>query len=339
MDFETIGTPSQKRTLDEVWATLEEQLSGNVSYDLPILKHYLDVCDEICSAPADLRAAIIGIMMGYRPEGASEQFAEITDFVANRAGQEMARARAAADNGEFNEAMHSMTRLMSRINLLFKRFQKSTIFDFRDAFDAFVYRHVNYVDGALYTTPFSVSQGHQFIGKLYLKLNDIDRAVAALRCSVAWNPVCAGYYFDLASAYFQRRDFKLHALNTSLAYRYLRTTEDYRRFYFETARQFDNEADHKFAAEMYKLSLAFGNNSRAQASLEYIEKSWFKRATPPLSRSHLMGSCQEHGISFGPSTSLIKAIDNYIAQNPGDPIIPSLMAERDNALAVWNSIV
>ena len=184
MDFETIGTPSQRQTFDAVWARLDEQLTGNAAYDLPILKHYLDVCDEICLAPSDLRTAIIGVMMGYRPDGASEQFAEVTDFVAHRAGLEMSRAKEAADSGDFNEAMHIMTRLMSRINLLFKRFQKSTIFDFRDDFDAFTYRHANYVEGMLYLTPFAVSQGHQFIGKLYLKLNDIERVIVTLRFDV-----------------------------------------------------------------------------------------------------------------------------------------------------------
>ena len=339
MDFETIGTPSQRQTFDAVWARLDEQLTGNAAYDLPILKHYLDACDEICLAPSDLRTAIIGVMMGYRPDGASEQFAEVTDFVAHRAGLEMSRAKEAADSGDFNEAMHIMTRLMSRINLLFKRFQKSTIFDFRDDFDAFTYRHANYVEGMLYLTPFAVSQGHQFIGKLYLKLNDIERAIAALRCAVAWNPVCAGYYFDLASAYYQRRDFKMHASNTSIAYRYLRTADDYRRFYFETARQFDNEADHKFAAEMYKLSLAFGENPRARGSLEYIEKTWFKCATPPLSLDHLKASCREHNISFGPSLNFMCDVDEYIAKIPENALSNSLSAEKQSVLAVWNSIV
>ena len=119
----------------------------------------------------------------------------------------------------------------------------------------------------------------------------------------------------------------------------LRTADDYRRFYFETARQFDNEADHKFAAEMYKLSLAFGENPRARGSLEYIEKTWFKCATPPLSLDHLKASCREHNISFGPSLNFMCDVDEYIAKIPENALSNSFSAEKQSVLAVWNSIV
>ena len=90
---------------------------------------------------------------------------------------------------------------------------------------------------------------------------------------------------------------------------------------------------------MYKLSLAFGENPRARGSLEYIEKTWFKCATPPLSLDHLKASCREHNISFGPSLNFMCDVDEYIAKIPENALSNSLSAEKQSVLAVWNSIV
>lgn len=338
MDFEHVGNQRVKLLFAQVWERLDGMLSGDAAQDMRILQHHLDIAGEICTTPDDLRAAVIGVMMGYHYDGVPEQFSEMTEFVVHRAGQEMAMAKQSADQGQFNDAMQRMTRLMSRINVLFRRFSKSTIFDFRDAFDAFVYSSANFSEHAVYQTPFEVSRGHQFIGKLYLKLGDIDRGISALRCAVAWNPACASHYLDLAAAYYQKNEFSMHALNASLAYRYLRAPEDYRRFYFETARRYDHEGDHKFAAELYKLSLAFGDNARARGALSNIEQNWFKCATPPLSYAHLTSSCRSHGTSFGPSPDMMHDIDEFLAGNSDESIAKVIEAEKASVLDVWNGI-
>lgn len=339
MNFETIGTQTDKKPAEACLNAIEAQLTGVAANDFPLLVQNLALANSICSNPNDLRAALSGYVLSYSPNTTPEACLGLIRFDAHDAQSQMSRAKAAADAGDFNIAMSAMTALMAKIEKLFRRFPKSTIFNFNNDFEAFVYRRANFNAETTYCAPFNLAQAYNFFGKLHLHANDIDRAITYFRRALDWNPVSPAYYLDLAAAYFTKREFKLHEINTSLAYRYLLTAEHYKRFYFEEARRFDNDSDHKFAAELYKLCLAFGDHARARGGLEYIEKFWFKCATPPLSRAHLSQSCADHHLEFGPSSEMQKDITAFTGEAPHSPTLPIIQTENQASLAKWNSII
>lgn len=314
--FEQIGNPSTKRHAEDMIRNMQNELTGDFAHDEPILQLYLSLPEAYCENDDALRAAATGYLLIERPDASPQNYpGMIRDIDLAQANQSIQRAKALMADGDINAALHEIIYTVSRLNLLFRQAKNLNLYDFDD-FEAYLYAATSFDQRPVRKMPFPIARANQICGRILLHANQWDDAEACFRKALAWNPVNADYFLDIAVVCDKKHNADMHKINTDLSHPFAATRDQLRRYYFERAA--DAEANNAFvlSAELYKLSLAIGDNARARAAIALLEKMHFQKQLPPLDRNHLTQSCLKANIPLGASPKLLSIMARFIDENP-----------------------
>ena len=341
MCFEEIDIPNDGRMMgaEEALKACEAALTGDPEQDEATFRAYMALDETRCDNVRALRAGITGYVLMLWPDADLSQWpGALNDYDPFMVRSEIEAASDEMSKGNVNSAVHASAYAVSRLNLLFRQCSAYPNFDFENSFQAFLYRKTQHVDGTLYRALFEMTHANRVFGRIMMAAGELDDAIECFRHAIAWNPVDADNYLDIAVAYLRNHHPELHEINVSLAYPFICGRDQMRRYYFEQAAIYEAKQEYGFAAELYKLSLYFGEHPRSRSALEYLEKTWFKKITPPLDRAHLEKSCLAHHVPLSVSPDLMFNIDAFIAENPEDAESLGIISLKEELLHLFDGI-
>lgn len=314
--FEQIGNSPTKRHAEDVIRAMQNELTGDFAHDEPILQLYLSLPEAYCENDEALRAAATGYLLIENPDATPQKYpGMIRDIDLSQANQSIQRAKTLMAEGDINAAVHEIIYTVSRLNLLFLQTKTLNLYDFDD-FEAYLYAATSFDQRPVRKMPFPIARANQICGRILLRANQWDDAEACFRKALAWNPVNADFFLDIAVACDKKHNADMHKINTTLSHPFAATRDQLRRYYFELAADAEARNEFVLSAELYKLSLTIGENERARAALSYLERMRFQRQTPPLDRNHLTQSCRKANIPLGASPKLIAIMSRFIDEHP-----------------------
>ncbi len=289
---------------------LSKNFTGNFKDDMTYIvskvkDHFRDLQED-----EELRQRIEKVLLDAYPEEEEPILRLWTDLTDRSDDDFIQHMKELIDEGKATDAQFEMNLFINAMEADFIEYKPKPnvkYYSINDWIDLFIFTWYEPQTLELRPTKRDYSKIYNSYAEVLMAANEWQEAAEAYKQALLWNPYNAKTIFNLAGVYQLMEQYGMSFATILNGFRYAVRREDFSRGYAYLAYFYEKKDDLKTATQLYYLSLAWSDNSRAQERLAVIEEE-MGYLEPALEGEALQKFKKDYRINNYPNAEMLNGL-------------------------------